>query len=102
MVYSNGMKEMLVPIDHAGRIVLPKGVREELAVRSGDKFKVCVQGASITLTPSKEAAGLVRRGQALVFASPVGKILGAETVDDLLQASRAEAGVRVAKGLKPA
>ena len=64
------MKELLVSIDPAGRIVLPKKVREDLAIKAGDVFRVSVQGAAVTLTPEKETAGFIRKGKALVFATP--------------------------------
>ena len=69
----NGIKwyeDTLVPIDQAGRIVLPKNVRQELAIKPGDVFKVAIAGAAVTLTPSREKAGLVRKGKALVFSPP--------------------------------
>jgi DNA-binding transcriptional regulator/RsmH inhibitor MraZ len=33
MVFSKSMKDTLVPIDQAGRLVLPKHVRQELAIK---------------------------------------------------------------------
>ncbi len=62
MVFSAGMKE-LVPIDQAGRIVLPKAFRQELAIKAGDLLEVSVHGSSVTLVPKKEAAALVRKGR---------------------------------------
>jgi AbrB family looped-hinge helix DNA binding protein len=77
------MKANLVPIDKAGRVVLPKSVREELAIKPGDVLKVGVQGVSVTLTKSSEGSGLVRRGQALVFSTPGENHLTVETVEEL-------------------
>ena len=51
MVLLNGMKETLVPIDQAGRIVLPKDVRDEL--KEGDQVLVkvlAVEGNRIRLS----------------------------------------------------
>ena len=84
-VVDNGMKDMLVPIDQAGRIVLPKRVREDLAVKSGDLFKVGIHGTFVTLTPSKESAGFVRRGKALVFTTLGNELLSLETVNAALE-----------------
>ena len=80
----NGMKEMTVPIDQAGRIVLPKDIRQELAIKPGDHLKISIHGSSVTLTPNKEAAGFVRKGHALVFSTAEGSTLSQEAVNDLL------------------
>lgn len=99
MVLNNGMKEMLVPIDQAGRIVLPKNVREDLAVKSGDLFKVCIQGTSVTLTPSKQTAGFVRKGKALVFSTRSNDLLSLEAVNAALEEGREELAARHAGGI---
>jgi AbrB family looped-hinge helix DNA binding protein len=90
MVLFDGMKEALVPIDQAGRVVLPKGVRQELAIQAGDTFKISIQGTSVTLTPSKPSAGFVRRGKALVFCTSGGPTLSQGIVNDILEESREE------------
>jgi AbrB family looped-hinge helix DNA binding protein len=88
MAYSNGMKDLLVPIDPAGRIVLPKKVRQDLAIKPGDVFKVSIQGAAVTLTPEKATAGFIRKGKALVFSAPGSGSLSTDEVNALLEASR--------------
>jgi AbrB family looped-hinge helix DNA binding protein len=84
------MKNTLVPMDQAGRIVLPKEVRQELAIKPGDTFKVSVVGVAVTLTPNKEIAGFVRKGKALVFSTPGDETLSEETAQEILEAGRAE------------
>ena len=93
------MKDMVVSIDQAGRIVLPKNVREDLAVKSGDLFKVCIHGTSVTLTPSKQTAGFVRKGKALVFSTRGSQLLTLETVNAALEEGREELAVRNAGGI---
>jgi AbrB family looped-hinge helix DNA binding protein len=90
MVFNNGMKDMLVPMDQEGRIVLPKKIREGLAIKSGDLFKVGIHGTSVTLTPSKQTAGFVRRGKALVFTTRGNEMLSLETVNAALEEGREE------------
>lgn len=90
MVLFYGMKEMTVPIDRAGRIVLPRDVRQELAIKPGDTFKVSIQGSSVTLTPNKEATGFVRKGRALVFSTVGDQTLNKEEVNSILKDSRDE------------
>lgn len=82
------MKELIVPIDRAGRLVIPKDVRDELAIKPGDTLKVSIHGASVTLTPNKESAGFVRKGKALVFSSGGEEVLSQETVDRALNKGR--------------
>ena len=84
------MKNSMVPIDQAGRIVLPKDVRQELAIKPGDTFKVSIHGSSVTLTPNKETVGFVRKGQALVFSTTGQDTLSQETVSHIVEESRDE------------
>jgi AbrB family looped-hinge helix DNA binding protein len=90
MVSFHGMKQTSVPIDQAGRVVLPKDVREELAIKPGDTFKVTIHGSSVTLTPNKEEAGFIRKGKALVFSTEGDEMLNQETLRRILEEVRAE------------
>jgi AbrB family looped-hinge helix DNA binding protein len=94
------MKGSEVPIDRAGRIVLPKEVRRELAIKPGDTFKVSIRGSSVTLTPNKETVGLVRKGQALVFSTTGEDTLSQETVNRIVEESRAERHEESSAGLR--
>ncbi len=84
------MKQLLIPIDQAGRLVLPKSIREELAIKAGDTFSVSVQGTSVMLTAQSEKGGFVRQGKALVFSTPGEEQLTDADVDALLEESRGE------------
>jgi AbrB family looped-hinge helix DNA binding protein len=96
------MKKTLVPIDKAGRVVLPKDLRRELAIKPGDLLKISIRGNEVTLQPTRETAGFVRRGRALVFSSGDGaKFLDNETVDSVLANERERAIPGIAKGLPP-
>jgi AbrB family looped-hinge helix DNA binding protein len=99
MVLYYGMKQDIVPIDQAGRIVLPKNVRQELAIKPGDTFKVSIDGMAVTLTPNKESTGFVRKGKALVFSTAGNEILSEETVQKILESGRAERDSRSIEGL---
>lgn len=99
MVLVNGMKDMLVPIDRAGRVVLPKIVREDLAIKPGDMLKVSIHGNEVTLSPKKGAAGFVRKGRALVFSSSGADLLKRETVEAILTNEREEQAIGIAGGL---
>jgi AbrB family looped-hinge helix DNA binding protein len=93
------MKDTLVPIDQAGRIVLPKHVRQELAIKAGDTFKVSIEGMAVTLTPNKESTGFVRKGKALVFSTAGEATLSEETVNEILESGRGERDSRNVEGL---
>ena len=96
MVLIYGMKEVTIPIDQAGRVVLPKDVRRELAIKPGEMLRVTVQGGSVTLTPNRAPRGLVRKGKALVFSVGGGEVLNEEAVgrivDEMRDAQHAESG----------
>ena len=47
-----------ITIDGAGRIVIPKPVREELRLRPGDSLELETQGERITLRPFRPKARL--------------------------------------------
>jgi AbrB family looped-hinge helix DNA binding protein len=99
MVCFNGMKDILVPIDQAGRIVLPKDVRQELAIKAGDKLKVSIHGSSVTLTLENESMGFVRKGKALVFSNSGSELLSHNTVNAILESNRSGALPQIKSGL---
>ena len=63
----NGMKT-LVPMDKAGRLVLPKAIREKLCMPGEGLFQVEVCGQRVELEPvASESSGLKRVGRFLVL-----------------------------------
>ena len=94
----NGMKdELLVAIDKAGRVVIPKEIREELAIAPGEKLRLSIQGDVVTLSPKKGGAGFFRRKNALVFSAAADDLLEREAVDDILSDLRQDR--QIAAGL---
>lgn len=63
----NGMEA--IPIDGAGRVVLPKKVRERFNLRAGDRLSLKVHGGAIELRPSSEERRLERVNGILVFGT---------------------------------
>jgi AbrB family looped-hinge helix DNA binding protein len=47
-----------VTLDQAGRVVLPKAVRDELRLSPGDTLDLTVQGEDVTLRPRRAATPL--------------------------------------------
>jgi len=90
MVAFYGMKDVLIPMDQAGRIVLPKGVRQELALKAGDVLRASIRGMTVILSPNQEVTGFVRKGKALVFSTAGEAVLTAGTVATLLDRAREE------------
>jgi AbrB family looped-hinge helix DNA binding protein len=91
--------DVMVPIDKAGRVVLPKHVREELAINPGDQLKVSIRGNEVTLRPARAASGFIKRGRALVFSSDGADLLHNDTVESIRADERGRLLSSVAKGL---
>lgn len=49
-------------IDKAGRLVVPKKVRDAMRVRAGDRFRVEQRGDEIVLRPELSEGSLARKG----------------------------------------
>ena len=93
------MNDVLAPIDKAGRVVLPKRVRDELAINPGDRLKISIHGNEVTLRPTRETSGFVKRGRALVFSSGGTDLLDNETVETIRADERGSLLNSMAKGL---
>ena len=57
---------MEATIDHAGRIVVPKPLRDALGLTPGTKLDVSVYGAGLQIVPSGRTARLVEEDGVLV------------------------------------
>jgi AbrB family looped-hinge helix DNA binding protein len=88
------MKELTIPIDAAGRLVLQKEVRQQLAIHSGDLLKVTVTGNEVSLRRKAEKSRFIRKGRALVFSAPEAEVKR-ETVQAVLGDARDESTERV-------
>jgi len=51
---------MVVSIDGAGRIVLPKKVREQLGLRAGSQLELATRGGALELRPVDAVPALVQ------------------------------------------
>lgn len=77
---------MRLTMDQAGRIVVPKALREAIGLDEGGPLDVSVYGAALHLTPGGRTARLVQTGQGLVAQSDT--VVTDEMVFGLIDAGR--------------
>jgi AbrB family looped-hinge helix DNA binding protein len=75
-------------IDKAGRIVIPKPLREHLHLEPGDALEVETAGEQITLRPVRGMAPLRKEHGVWVFHT--GQSLSASATEEMLEAIREE------------
>ncbi len=80
---------MEVTIDLAGRLVVPKALRDALGLEAGMELEIRVREGRLELEPSPTPMRLVRRGKGLVATSeePLPR-LGADDVRAVVEAMR--------------
>jgi AbrB family looped-hinge helix DNA binding protein len=75
-------------IDKAGRVVIPKPLREELHLEPGDALEMESAGEEITLRPVRGTGPLTKEQGVWVFHS--GQPLPASVTDEMLRRIREE------------
>lgn len=82
---------MIVAMDRAGRLVIPKSIREQAALQPGMQLDIRVRDGCIEIEPAPLAVKLVRRGGFLVAVPlrPV-PVLKAQTVEQTRERLRRE------------
>lgn len=79
---------MRLTIDKAGRIVIPKPLRQQLRLEAGDALEIETAGEQITLRPVRGTGPLIKEHGVWVFRT--GQPLTTTTTDEVLQQIRAE------------
>jgi AbrB family looped-hinge helix DNA binding protein len=69
MPFYNSVMIKTVTIDQAGRVVLPKRVRDEFHLRGGDHLELESDGGRITLRPTPSSSALCRERGVWVYRS---------------------------------
>jgi AbrB family looped-hinge helix DNA binding protein len=82
-----------ITLDKAGRIVLPKPVRDELQLEAGDTLELESSGDKITLRPARGNAQLRKKHGVWVLRS--GEPLTEETVERTAREIRRERDERI-------
>ena len=84
----NAMRQTL-SIDRAGRVVLPKPLRDRFHLREGDTLSLEVKGNAIELRPAKKG-GLVRKNGVLVYHDATPLPAGVDFVEEMREERIAE------------
>lgn len=92
-LYSGNMKGE-VTIDKAGRVVLPKTLRDELHLAPGDTLDLSVEGEQVTLRPRRTFPPLQKERGVWVFRT--GEPLTAAETRDTLRSIREQRSRRAA------
>lgn len=90
-IWHNGIMSTIVEIDKAGRIVVPKKLRDALHLAPGTQLKVERSGDGLVLRPSSTQAQLViENGVPLIYAAGQANVpvLTNEMVNALIEAGR--------------
>jgi AbrB family looped-hinge helix DNA binding protein len=75
-------------LDSAGRVVIPKGLRDQLHLQPGDELDLEASGEEITLRLVRETPPLSKEQGVWVFRT--GRPLLASVTDEVLQQTRRE------------
>jgi AbrB family looped-hinge helix DNA binding protein len=84
----NVMKMETVQIDKAGRMVIPKPLRERFNLVPGDKLRLSVDGSGFRLEPTDPGGKLVKKGSVLVFTGGFTEPITTEKVNQLIEQDR--------------
>ncbi|MCW5977311.1 MAG: AbrB/MazE/SpoVT family DNA-binding domain-containing protein [Bryobacteraceae bacterium] len=76
----------VVTLDKAGRIVLPKPVRDELRLRPGDSLDLSLEGEKVMLLPRRSLSPLRKKQGVWVFST--GKPMIADETAETLRRIR--------------
>jgi len=77
-----------VTLDRAGRIVLPKSLRDELQLFPGDTLDLTVQGEEVTLRPLRSSTPMQKKEGIWVFST--GKPMASDKTAEALRQVRAQ------------
>jgi AbrB family looped-hinge helix DNA binding protein len=77
------MMKSQVTLDRAGRIVLPKSLRQELHLSSGDTLEVSIRNDEITLRPRRSSLPLQKKRGVWVFST--GKPMASDETAEALR-----------------
>ncbi len=77
-----------IRVDKAGRVVIPKPLREQFHLLPGDKLKLSIEGDGFKITPADTSGKLVKKGSVLVFTGEFSEPITTKSVSRLLDKTR--------------
>lgn len=80
--------EITVKIDRAGRVSIPKPLRDQLKLKAGDSLAIRKDGEQITMRAATAPGGLRRKGKFWVIKT--GEPITTETTNRILEEIREE------------
>jgi AbrB family looped-hinge helix DNA binding protein len=82
---------MITTIDHAGRLVIPKEIRDLASLKGGTVLDVRWEDGRVVVEPAPVVARLAQKGRFMVAQAPAGQpILTSEAVEATRSAVRGE------------
>ena len=87
-----------ITVDRAGRVVLPKALRDQMRISAGDTLDLTVKGGEVILRPSRGATPLQKERGVWVFRT--GKPLTAAETQAALRTIRTQRHDRNASGIQ--
>ena len=88
MAWYNAIMNATITVDKAGRVVLPKAVRDQLELAAGDSLQLESSGDAIVLRPVRGNAGMRQKEGIWVFRTD--EPISAETVNENIRQLREE------------
>jgi len=79
-----------ITIDKAGRVVLPKAVRDKLRLAPGDSLQLESEGERVTLWPDRPTVALTKEKGIWVFQSEPSEVSIPALVDSVRESRRRE------------
>jgi AbrB family looped-hinge helix DNA binding protein len=83
--YSDGMK---VTIDNAGRVVIPKPIRDAAGIKPGSPLQIQYRDGRIEIEPKSPPARLIRKGGVVVASIPGAPKMSMEETNEWIRKSR--------------
>lgn len=77
-----------VTVDRAGRVVIPKSLRDELHLAAGDTLELTLRGEEVTMRPQRPSPPLQRERGVWVYRT--GKTVTAPDVRSAIERTRDE------------
>ncbi len=79
------MQTTTVTLDKAGRVVIPKPLRDALNLEPGDSMELESEGQSVTLRPIRSASPLRKKSGVWVFhgSGKIGAVVTNRVLDDI-------------------